>query len=349
MKHKTLITPLNCAFGVGLNSILRMEESEYIADTVRSIYCKSPDLSWFKMKSGSASTPYLEPGIYGLKPGDIITVEFDALLLSGQGGLTVNFNNLLSNYTIANVFGEELPDNSLSSNFKHFKVSFMMRDVFANGIGVVINLRPTGTSNEIIVKNVEIDVETSNNEFSLMNNITSFVTKTDYMKCIDFFSGTNLVPNYNALLTLNTSGKVLFPDDYTLQFSNAGTTSFKGLMTLFNGHKYRACFAVYAEYISPQTPLSVTSKSVTEAGTLVADDGGGTSMPLTTVSKKAIRYFISPATVTRKTFIDIGMVASGSELTLKNVRFSMPQFDDGVKRIPNQLEELYTNLSAKLR
>jgi len=357
-KHKIEITPLNCAFSNGLNSIIKFEESEYLASTDRAVYCKDIDLSWFKMKSVT-NTPYLEPVFYGLNEGDIITVEFDSLIISGlSSSIGVNFFKVNADYSTSGYSAPEtvyniLPDGSIKSFYKHFKISGFAEN---DGIGTLLNIRPSNTNNEMIIKNIEVTIETSNQLFSATNNIVSFRTKTDYMKCIDFYSGTNLNPVYNSLLALYNGGKINFTDDNTLQFKDAGTTVFKGLMSLFNGHKYRPTFAVYAEYStwlssSPENTvpgtLSITSKAVKEDGTFIED--GSARFPVNTTWSKRVVYLNGGTSLCRKSFLDIGTVTGGTDLTLKNVRLSMPQFDDTIKREPNQLEELYTNLSSKLR
>lgn len=341
MENKVTITPLNCAFGTGLNSILTMDEAEYVAATGRKIYCKNPDVSWFKMKS-TTDTPYLEPAFYGLNKGDIVTVEFDAVLLSGSASLDFRMIKVNSNYSTEDPGATLSPIGSLKTFYKHFK-SRMFVD--KDGIGILINLRPNGSNNELIIKNIEITIETSNPLFSIGNNIVAYKTKTDFMKCIDFYSGTNLNTTYHGILDLYTEGKISFPDNETIMFSNAGFSKFKGLMALLNGNVYRASIAVYLEYISP-SDIYITSKSVGEDGTFTQD--ASTIIGSKNILTKKMVYLIGWK-IGRKTFVDVGFVSNGQELTLKNVRFSMPQFDDSVKRPPNQLEELYTNLHSKLR
>lgn len=343
LKHRIKITPLNCAFNTGLNSIIKIEESEYLASTnPSSIYCKDIDLSWFKMKSAT-NRPYLEPVFYGLNEGDIITVEFDALIISGSSSINVDFLKVNADYSTSDTVYNVLPDGSIKSFYKHFKTSGFVEN---DGIGTLLNIRPSKINSEMIIKNIEVTIETSNQLFSVTDNIVSFRTKTDYMKCIDFYSGTNLNPVYNSLSTLYNDGKINFPDDNTLQFKDAGTSLFKGLMSLFNGHKYRPTFAVYAECSTPGD-LTITSKALKDDGTLIQDGVG--HVPVNTTLSKRVIYVTGGTSLCRKSFLDIGMVSGGTDLTLKNVRLAMPQFDDTIKREPNQLEELYTNLSSKLR
>lgn len=348
MKRSILITPLNCGYATGLNNILRMEPSEYAADSTRSIYCKSPDLSWFKMKSVS-TTPYLEPAIYGIKPGDIVTVEYDALLESGNADTSYINNSILSiksSYTTSGISLNGLPNNSLTQHYKHFVIPFHIPYNFAD-IGIVANIRPLVTNNVVIIKNVEITISTSNQSFNPTDNIMEYRTKTDFLKCIDFLSGTNVYATYNGLKTVYDASEITFPDDNTISFAGVDTTNFKGLMTMFGGYAYRPSIAVYAEHIADGSKnIAVTARSVAEDGTVA--QVGTVNMAATTTAKKQIIYFNGGTTACRKTLVEIGQTGV-TGFSLKNVRISMPQFDDAVKRSPNQLDELYTALAAKLR
>lgn len=343
MKHEIIITPLNCSYNQELNNILTMEEEEYFNVTGRRIFCKNPDISWFKMRGTQTQQPYLEPVFYGLKKGDKITIETDALLLSGNINLECRILKVDEDYRDSIEQRHTNPEGALTSFYKRFKFTSILEH---EGIGTIVNLRPTAGDGEIIIKNVKVSVETSNAMFSMADNVVRYNSKTDFMKCIELFSGTNLNDTYHSLLELYNEGKVSFPDDNTIKFTEAGLTKFKGLMAMFNGRKYRTPFVVYAEYVSP-TIVIATVKRVNESGSIGQD--GNRTFPSSQTMRKGIIYFTGGLDPARKTFIDLGMVTTGEDLTLKNVRFSMPQFDDSVKRPPNQIDELYTNLGSKLR
>ena len=340
MKHRTEITPMNCGYGTGLTSLMTFNESEYNDATARSIYCKDVDISWFKMKSVTA-TPYLEPVFYGLKKGDILTVEFEAVLLSGQSNVNANLVRVDPDYKTKDLGVKPIPD--IEGYYKFFRMS---QYIDHEGIGTILNLRPSDFPSEMIIRNVVVEIETSNPKFSMHSNIVAYRNRTDFMKMIDFYGGTNLNSTYHGMLTLLKDGKASFPDGETLKYTNAGTTLFKGVMCLFNGHLYRPVFSFYLEYIAPRG-ISLTTKNVKEDGTFTQE--GSQAVPATTTMTKKIFFFNGGTEPSRKTFFDGGMVSSGTDLTVKNVRIAMPQFDDSVKRDPNQLDELYTNLSAKLR
>lgn len=346
VKHSVIITPLNCGFGEGLNQILRMEESEYDAAQERSIYCKSPDISWFKMKSVT-QMPYIEPVFYGLLPGDIFSVEYDAMLISGNTSIYNRMFTIASNYSYSTLSDNNLPENSLSSYYNHYIMHFVVPEAYA-GIGIFFNIRPITGPSVIIIKNIKITIDTQNPYFSIVNNITEFRTRTDYMKCIDYISGTNVRTTYNGLLNVYNSGEITFPDDNTMAFSGSDISNFKGLVTMFNGYKYRPSVVVYCEYQNTGSTegLIATIQSVSETG-IQTESGKVVFIPSSSLIKQ-IMYINGGITPCRKTFIDVGRI-SMNNFNLKNIRFSMPQFDDSIKRLPNQIDELYTNLRNKLR
>lgn len=342
MKHKTTITPLNCAFDNGLNDILKMESTEYDTLSTRGIYCKSPDISWFKMKSVTA-TPFLEPVFYGIKKGDIIEVEFSALALKGSN-VKINCDMLMvdSNYSASTVASIWTVADNIQTYYKRYKFKYIVTSSYF--IGIIPNIKLMTNGSEVIIKDIEITLDTSNPEFSIANNITAYRSQTDYLKCIDLYSGTNLNKGYNGLLSFYNTSKITFSDG-AMVFANTDLTNFKGLMTLLNGHKYRPSLVFYIEYISSFV-LTTTAKQILEDGTLSQE--ATTGLPTATTLRKGIIYLHGSTTASRKTFMDIGTVGGGGDFTIKNVRFSMPQFDDSVKRLPNQLEELYTDLSSRL-
>lgn len=351
MRHLTHITPMNSSYSTGMNSFFRMEESEYLADTGRSVFAKSPDDSWFKMKSSATQTPYLEPAFFGLMTGDIITVTFDALVLSGTSEVTVNFLQLNAS-TTGGALNNALPSGSLKSHYKPFKVKCVVNEFITGGLGVVLNIRPTGMNSEIIVKNIEVTIESANNQFSLKNNVVSYKDKTDFMNLIQLVTGTNIRTSYNTLYsTLFIGNNITFPDDATMSFSGGSTGAFRGVAALFNGNKYRNPIAIYAEIKLDDTDgISVTANEYDASGSFIKTSSNTPILTAPTggVFKKKIIFLQGDIDTSRKTFVDMGRSIAQS-VSYKNVRMSRPQFDDHSKRNPNELDELYSNLGLKLR
>lgn len=350
MKHKITITPLNCSWSLGLNPLLKMEESEYISSSGRCIYCKSPDLSWFKMKSTPGTTPYVEPVLFGVKVGDIITVDFDALLYSGAGELLFSILPILSGNALGAVKNYNFPTGVLKSHYKHFKISVPIESIATNQIGVLLNVRPaaTSTNSEIIFKNIEIEVETTNEKFALYNNIVKYDNKLDYLNCINLYSGTNVRTTYNTLLDLYTASEISFPDDNTMASTGATANKFRGLCCEFTANNHPNPYVLYLEYINNDSnPIALTVNGYDSANT--HNTHSVAELPITETWKKKIIYVNGTNLKFEKTFMDIGKTSGASNFQIRNVRFSNPRFDDFTKKAPNQLEELFTNLGTKLR
>lgn len=339
-RHETMITPLNCSFGTSLNDIIKMEETEYNSLITRGIYCKSPDISWFKMKSYD-TTPFLEPCFYDLKKGDIVEIEFYALKKSGTNAkINCNIIVITPQYTHETAYNIVATDD-LNEYYKKYKLKYVVTSSYY--IGLIPNIRPTSNS-EVVVKDVKVTIETVNPNFSIANNIVAYREQTDYLKCINYVSKTDLYPAYNKLSDYLPN--ISFTDNEVMEFSGADLTKFKGLLAVLNGHKYRPCFAFYMEY-EANNVLAITSKAVSSNGTVVQESTTG--LPITSGIKKKIIYIHGNTNVTRKTIMDIGTIGATGTFKLKNIRFSMFQADGSVKRNPNQIDEVFTDLGSKLR
>jgi hypothetical protein len=354
MKHKVSITPLNCSYDIGIRSLMKFEISEHNAVTDRSIYCKNPDLSWFKMKSVTLS-PYLEPAFFGLMAGDIITVEFDALLISGVvNDLGVSFRSLDSaGNAIGTTYAQRLPNDSLKSHFKHFKIPFIIMPDISGGDGIILNIRPEfSTNSEIIIKNIEIEIETANNNFAIKDNVVSYKYQKDFLDCIKLYSGTDLNTAYNGLKTVHDLGKITFPDINTMAISASDdVTNFKGLMAVLPASKYYQPQVVYLEYKNNDANnLIASAMDYDNKGTTINSESSLTIPASTGAWRKAIFYFKGRAGDKRNIILNFGRTGIGVNAEIRNVRFSVPRFDDAIsKREPNKLEELYSNLGTKLR
>lgn len=355
MKHKIKITPMNCNFLNGMNSFTKMEESEYLSAVDRAIYCKNPDESWFKMKSSVTGTPYLEPTFFGLRSGDVITVEFDAMVISGSViDFGVSFRSV-SGELINNtpVYQQLIPNDALKSHFKHFKIPFVVMPELSGYDGIISNIRSfTNSSHEMIIKNIEIEIETSNLNFSLNDNVVQYKYKMDYLECINLIGGTDLKAVYNSLKTVYDNGQITFPDIETMSIKSINSyTNFKGLLALLSASKYCQPQAVYIEYKNNDSSkhFFITSQDYDNAGLPINSEQKVQPSLSLGVWRKAIVYFSGKSGDKRNLILNFGSTSFEQDLDIKNVRFSAPRFDDAIKREPNKLEELYSNLGAKLR
>lgn len=346
MKHNVLITPLNCGIGTGMNNYTFLHDGEYQTAKSKATFIKSPTTSYFKMKSQQYEA-YLEPTFYSLQIGDIVEVEFDALSLSGDNAyIKCNFLQMSETYTTSELTLINATGN-LESYFKKYKLRYYIPKGY-NGIGLVLNIRvPVGS--EVVVKNINVSIETSNSEFSCKTDVIRYSTKTDYMKCIDFVAGTNLKESYNTLQTEFDTGAITFPDNKSVNFGGDNVTHFKGLIGLFSNSCYRRSICCYVEYKTDtsSTLISLTRTDVKEDETLSSQNLF--DFPATNnVWKKKISYFVANQNDVRKFFIDLGRI-SANGFTFKEVIFASPQNDDYLKIEPNDLTELYTDLRVRLK
>lgn len=346
MKHEVLITPLNMSFGTGMNNYTFFHDGEYQTAKNKATFLKSPTVSYFKMKS-LVFESYLEPTFLCLNIGDIMEVEFDALSLSGSDTkVKTNFLNIDQNYATSELAVINATE-KLESHFKKFKVRYYIPKEYT-GIGVVVNIRiPVG--HEVIIKNLKVTIDTTNSKFSCKTDMVHYLTKTDYMKCIDFVSGTNLKSEYHSLLTEFNTGSITFPDNYSIEFGGSDVTRYKGLIGLFASSKYRRSIVCYVEYKTnnSSTLVSLSRTDVREDESVVTQTLF--DFPATNgIWKRKIYYGFTNPTDIRKFFIDLGRV-SANGFTFKEVIFASPQHDDYIKINPNELTELYTNLRNKLR
>lgn len=349
MKHSIYITPLNCSYDIGVNEFIKCDKDEYDALNSRGIYCKNVLSSYFKMKSvGTNLTPYLEPAVYGVSVGDIITIEFDALLVSGMcpPNFGIRYIKIDENGVDQSTsWGEYIPDNSLDTYFKHFKIPFVITPNFSGNTGILLNIRSQSTTeHEMVIKNVLLTVETDNLNFRLENNMVEYKCEKDYLKSINYVCQTPLIPSINNIKNLIDNGKITFADN---SMSIAGTSTsgiYKGLGCMLSVPTYSTPYVAYIEY---------TQTSGNNIGVFVQEFGNDDSKITTeqktdvpyqsSVRKKGIFYFKGNIGEKRNVFINVGRTNVEFDITFHRVIFCCPRFDDENKIPPNDLFELFPN------
>jgi hypothetical protein len=330
---------------------MTMEESEYQAATDRKIYCPDPDKSYFRLKSITSFTPYLEMPLYGVQVGDVVTVEFEARLISGTVKLEVRQINILEgNVVEASHISHNIPT-PVHEFYKKYKVVFPIR---SNQYGALVNVRtaPSVGDSEIVIRNVVLKVDSSNPNFALYNPIVSYRDQTDFMRVIKYISGTDVRTVYNGLLSLYDVGQVSLADNgETLVSSGSTSGRFRGLCAQFPENKYPNPVAVYFEYKNDNSEqLKVTLNGYNAQGSFTVLANKDISLS-TSSWRKSIHYVAGPNQAFKKLFADVGRAAVAVNFKIRNVRFSNPRFDDYVfgHKEPNRIDDLYTNLGDILR
>jgi hypothetical protein len=342
MKHCIAITPLNCSFSEALNGFVTMEPSEYEAANSRAVYCREPDLSWFKFKSVTDS-PYLEPAFFGLRGGDIITVDFDALVQSGEvADFGCTFTAIDCKAAVESpAYAQLLPDGSFYSHFTHYTIPFVVMPQISGFTGIRVRIGANAnTPCEMIVKNIEITVETSNHRFALRDGIASYRKKRDYLNCVRFHAGTDISKAFHSLKKRFESGSISFPDAQTVSFDEA-PGQFGGLMALMSAGLYASPQVAYFEY---EGEVSVRARDFDHEGGKMGTRSA--SVKIASSWRRQIMYFAGQCYDARNTLLSVGSF-NGKPLKLKNVFLSVPRFDDCAYREPNKLEELFSGIAEK--
>lgn len=348
LKHQVWITPLTCASGTGQSALMEWDERAFEERSTAAIYCKDPEASWFRMKT-TEHHPSLEPVLYGVRGGDLVTVHFDALVRKGEGSIAVDVLAVTPRYETSLLVTNELPVGALDTYFKRFSIPYLLQ-LAPECIGIVLRIRPTGAYNEVIIKSLSVEVDTDNTCFSMSPSVLRYDHIGDYLNCIRAYSMTDIDPSYNSLYTLFNEGNVAFPDEQTIAFRGDTSPRFRGLMGLFPTSKYRTPLAVYLEYRNTNDVpgLALRIQGFDAFNRLLATERY--ELPLTSDWRRAL-WYTSGADFDGacKLLVTVGDCEKPLNMELRRVRFASARFDDAPKGAPNQLEAYFSDLGYRLR
>lgn len=348
MRHQTWITPLTCHFGAEFASFVEWTKEAFERRETPAIYCKDPDASWFRMKT-AAEYPYLEPAIFGVRGGDLVTVHCEALVRRGKASLAVDVLRIGPDYEVSLLVSNELPQGAVDTYFKQFSIPYLLH-LKPEDLGIVLRIHPTGTDNEVIVRSLWVEVISSNHALSLEPNVVTYDRVGDYLTCIRTYSLTGLDPAYRSVHDLFAAGHVRFPDDGTVAFTGHGTPGFRGLMALHGATRYRTPVAVYCEYRAAHGAdvLAVHVDRFDAFGTKLA--GEARALPAAAEWTPAACYFAGDGRADAyHVLMSVGTSAAAAGLELRRIRFAMPRFDDAPKRPANRLEDWFPELGSLLK
>lgn len=313
MNNKITINPLNCAYGIGLNSIATFSDAEYNNANTRSILYKDAFSSWFKMKSVTQAS-YIEPAIFGLTASDKIKVEFEMCNISGIGGASIKIvgvssTGVTSDLQILNTLDQK------ETHFKKYSLEFALNNSALNNEGIVINIRQKNLNNEVIIKNLTIEV--FNPSIDLKQVVKVVNCKNRYEKIING-SVLSEVKDYSSLKDVKKT-----IDDKGLHINSSDITGFKGLFFEVGNNKYRNPKALYVSGNVTSGTVKVTNdiynKNNIQKALTVEND-----LPLGNIKK--IIYF-EGTTNTEYDYLDIG-TKEAVNFTLDTVVFFKNRFDD---------------------
>lgn len=355
MKQSVGITPLNCSFLEGLNTIIYPEEIDYNNTNARALYFRNPKESWFKMKSDNAGfSPYIEPVFFGLKKGDTLTLEFDAMLVSGElKEFGVSLRDMSKGVPDESTYLKYcLPQNSITSYFKRFKIPMIISRNTKNADAVITNIREfTNIKHEVIIRNIEFTIETSNTNFSTKPYYVEYKNEKDYLTSIQTVGGTDIKPIYNTTRIFLDNEQISFTPDETMKIKNSNSSgNFKGLLALFSGSNYNNPAVIYLEYkTNNNADFYAARQDYDNSNLQIGNEQSKAINPTNGQWKKKIFYFKSNSGKRRNVILNVGAVRSDLDIEFRDVIFSFPRFDDELKKQPNNLFELYSDIGGKLR
>ena len=154
-----LITPVNALFGVNSNGLFTYDESEYSSNSTRMALIYSDSKSLFRIKNGSQKH-YLEPYMFGVRPGAKFKIEFEGRKISGSPEIDIQIAFISSNMVVGGMNSGMYKISLTETYFKKYKIIVAlpegMNDLTASG--VIFNIRTEGLNSIVDLRNLNIDV-----------------------------------------------------------------------------------------------------------------------------------------------------------------------------------------------
>ena len=315
----TIITPMNCAFGTGLNSLATFYETEFNSATDRKVLFYNPIESKFSMYSKTAEA-YIEPCIYGTKGGDKVTISFKARKKAG-GNTQVKcwLGEILDDYSTTYSDSTSFQVDINDFHYNEYKFDIICTNINANKIGNIFVIR-TAIGGKIDIKDIKLTIDTCNPNLKLNNNLFIINNKTDFETIINQQAKSTAYDMSNTKNEL-ISGTVKIENDILVAKST--TIGFKGLSIKVEDKKFvNSVIPVYVEYKKQdaETRVSVTYKynNTNNTDLILLDDK-------TDFFKKILYLKIIQKTA-EKIYIEVGAPRtvnySIKELIINDQRFS---------------------------
>lgn len=321
---------MNCGMSSGFQAFCKITEAEYQADTTRAVLINNPLESFFKMKSGATAAAFLENLIQDVRVGDIVTVDFEVMTAQKNCKVTVEileFGSVITRLDSGDLYFD-------SSEFEKGKMRFVLK----KSGNVLINVRLNTLESEAILKNINVQIDTSNYQLSVKNQLIVF-DKAKMLECVSHTSQSNVRNAYAGLKTLFEQGLVTINDN-EIVFSNAGTNNFKGLVAHVTKEKNkRLLFTAFFE-----------ARKVTNSNIVANGYDGYVNMSVETrksVTNESIEYkkFLIYSDVNlsdcNRVFAEIGNITSNPNANYRNVMFNFFRIDDGINEEINRYQNLF--------
>lgn len=353
IEHQVLIVPLNSGLGAQRSPTVTFDRSAHDRSRTGSILCTHPMESSFRLKSG-ASGPSIESAFFGIRPGDDVLVEFEAMLIrGGVDTLRVEFLAITGGEVDDLGASQVLAPGALASHFREFRVPYLVRGRVGRGEGVLLRICFDDPEAEVAIRRVAVAVRSTNPTLALRNQIVALSSEADFAKNLSLVQRSPIQPAYHGARALLREGGVRFSDPRTAAIAwPAGREQWAGFVAYLPACSYPQPVHVYYEVCDPPGAHESPGESAGPVGDDLAESrplGRTRNRPTEGAWVARSRTFPGTSGPKRLVRVDVGGEFAAARTELRNVYFSLPRFDDVLDdRRPNELDEIYPDLSAIL-
>ena len=347
-KIETIITPMNCGYNTGLNTLQTWDKTEFDANTgERKVLFYDKDVSKFSLKCGDGTvskygnTPYLEPVILGTTPTDIIDVEFDAKIDEEDTSVVVSsallaihedntYDYITQKEESASVKARYETEVD-TTYYKHYKTRIQLEGYKSTDKGIIYNFRyndgitydgdnivtqaPTA---KVTIKNLTLKIYTNNENLIADNKFVDFSTSNDmisnikYMKNCSYSLGAEIYGSYNKG-DITISSNVLS--------SNSSSTSYKGIAFDLGCKQVPTVCGVYFEY---KNATENTLEAHMGSDTYTIDASKKVYLPVATDWTKKIIFLENLSSTTNsdthRASLMLGTNVANADFSIRNIR-----------------------------
>ena len=348
-KIETIITPMNCGYNTGLNTLQTWDKTEFDTDTgERKVLFYDKDISKFSLKCGDGTvskygnTPYLEPVILGTTPTDIIDVEFDAKIDEEDTSVVVSsallaihedntYDYITQKEESASVKARYETEID-TTYYKHYKTRIQLEGYKSTDKGIIYNFRyndgityddnnnmitqaPTA---KVTIKNLTLKIYTNNENLIADNKLVDFSTSNDmisnikHMKNCSYSLGAEIYSSYNKG-DITISSNVLS--------SNSSSTSYKGIAFDLGCKQVPTVCGVYFEY---KNATENTLETHMGSDTYTIDASKKVYLPVATDWTKKIIFLENLSSTTNsdthRASLMLGTNVANADFSIRNIR-----------------------------
>jgi hypothetical protein len=352
-EHRVLIVPLNSGLGGPSSPTVTFARSEHDESRTGSVLCTGPMESYFRLKSG-ASAPSIESAFFGIRPGDEMLVELEAMLVRGTADtLRLDFLAISGGKVDDLGASQVLPPGALATHFTWFRVPYLVRGRAGQGEGVVLRIGFDDPEAEVAIRRVVVRVRSTNPTLALRNRIVALSSRADFAKNLSLIQRSPIQPAFHGARGLLREGAITFPDPGTAAIAwPSGSEQWAGFVAYLPACSYPQPVHVYYEVCDPPGANRSPGEGVGPVGDDLAEPGPRArteNLPTEGAWVARSRTFPGIPGPKRLIRVDVGGEFAATRTQIRNVHFSLPRFDDVLDhRRPNELDEIYPDLSAVL-